>query len=269
MGTVLRTSQYYAYYLPVDHIFFTGTRGPGKTDTQLMRFRRKVGLGYGHFWKGVIFDREYKNLGDIIGKSKRWFPQFNDGAEFKESTSALKWVWPTGEELLFRTVKRVDDYWAYHGHEYAFIGWNELCKYPTPDLYQKMMSVNRTSFVPEADTPTEPLYIRVKIKDKVTGKEEIKLWCVHDRDKGILLPKIPLEVFSTGNPYGPGHNWVKRKFITPAPFGEVVRTRAMVFNPATQVEEEVTKTPNCLAWQLEGKPQAIARVYPRANAKHE
>jgi hypothetical protein len=44
---------------------YAGARGPGKTDTQLMRFRRNVGQGYGAFWRGVIFDREYKNLDDL------------------------------------------------------------------------------------------------------------------------------------------------------------------------------------------------------------
>jgi hypothetical protein len=38
-----------------------------------MRFRRNVGVGYGAFWRGVIFDREYKNLDDLVNKSRRWF----------------------------------------------------------------------------------------------------------------------------------------------------------------------------------------------------
>jgi len=84
-------------------ILYEGTRGPGKTDAQLMAFRKHVGRGYGRFWRGVIFDREYKNLDDLISKSLRWFPQL-DGPKpkFLSSTSDLKWVWETGEELLFR-----------------------------------------------------------------------------------------------------------------------------------------------------------------------
>ncbi len=205
------------------HTLYHGTRGPGKTITQLMRFRRRVGLGYGSFWRGVIFDREFKNLSDLVAQSKRFFTQFGDGAKFLESASEYKWVWPTGEELLFRHVKKISDYDGFHGHEYPFIGWNELTKHPTAVLYDKLMSTNRSSFVPEIHTPRKP-----------NGK--------FDTPDEKPLPPIPLEVFSTTNPSGPGHNWVKRRFINVAANGEVVRTVVRVFNPKTQQEEDVVKT---------------------------
>lgn len=205
------------------HTLYHGTRGPGKTITQLMRFRRRVGLGYGSYWRGIIFDREYKNLSDLVAQSKRFFLAFGDGAKFLESASEYKWVWPTGEELLFRHVKKLSDYDGFHGHEYPFIGWNELTKHPTGELYDKLMSTNRSSFMPDRDTPR-----------KENGK--------FDTPNGLMLPEIPLEVFSTTNPSGPGHNWVKRRFISVAKNGEVVRRTVRVFNPKTQQEEDVTKT---------------------------
>lgn len=112
-------SQTLSLSCPASVILTHGTRGPGKTDGQLMRFRRFVGQGYGKYMRGIIFDREYKNLDDIVSKSRRWFPEFNDGAEFKTAKSDYKWVWPTGEELLFRTLKDPKDYWAYHGQEFC------------------------------------------------------------------------------------------------------------------------------------------------------
>lgn len=187
-----------------------------------MRFRRRVGLGYGSYWRGVIFDCEFKNLSDLVAQSKRFFYQFNDGCKFHESASDFKWVWPTGEELLFRHVKKLSDYDGFHGHEYPFIGWNELTKHPTGELYDKMMSTNRSSFLPEKHTPRD-------------GKGEYRT-----ADKKPL-PDIPLEVFSTTNPSGPGHNWVKRRFIDCAKNGEVVKTEVEVFNPRTQTEEVVVK----------------------------
>ncbi|ABP63575.1 BcepGomrgp04 [Burkholderia phage BcepGomr] len=211
-------SQTAAITYPGHHLLYEGTRGPGKTDAQLMKFRRYVGLGYGRFWRGIIFDREYKNLDDLVSKSQRWFPLFEDGAKFKASKSDYRWVWPTGEELLFRQIKKSTDYWNYHGQEFPFIGWNELSKYPTPDLYESMMSCNRSSFRPE-DWPY-----------------------IDEHGNQCLLPEMPLMVFSTTNPYGPGHNWVKRQFIDIAPPGVVVKTTKDVFNPRTQKREPVTKT---------------------------
>lgn len=213
------TSQEIALDTRCHHTLYTGSRGPGKTDTQLMRFRRRVGVGYGSAWRGIIFDREYKNLDDLVIKSKKWFPRFNDGAEWLASTSAYKWVWPTGEELLFRSIKVKSEYDNYHGHEYPFIGWNELTKYPSPELYNMMMSCNRSSFTVEKDAPIDPR----------TGER-------------MEMDPIPLEVFSTCNSYGPGHGWVKAKFIDVAPYGQVVKHTVNVFNPKTQQEEDVTRT---------------------------
>ena len=203
---------------PCNSILYEGTRGPGKTDSQIMAFRKNVGRGYGAFWRGVIFDREYKNLDDLISKSKRWFPQFKDGARFISSKSDYKWVWPTGEELMFRQIKKKSDYYNYHGQEFPFIGWNELSKYPTSELFDEMMSCNRSSFRPE-DYP---------LPDGKGG-----FW---------YLPEIPLVVFSTTNPYGPGHNWIKSKFIDSAAPGVVVNRTFDVFNPRTQQREPITKT---------------------------
>ena len=218
------TSQELAIDSRCHHTLYEGARGPGKTLTQLMRFRRRVGIGYGQYWRGVIFDLEFDHLAGLVAESKKWFKKFNDGAVFLESPSQYKWVWPTGEELLFRHVKKLADYEGFHGHEYPFLGWNELTKHSTDALYNKFMSVNRSTFDPERDTP----------RDKKTGK--------YLTPDGLPLPPIPLEVFSTTNPAGPGHNWVKHRFIDPAPRGTVVRTNVEVFNPQTQENDIVVKT---------------------------
>lgn len=219
----LAGSQTLAISCPAHLILYHGTRGPGKTDAQLMRFRMRVGQGYGRHWRGIIFDREYKNLDDLISKSMRWFPDFYDGAKFNSSKSDYKWVWPTGEELLFRAIKKESDYWGYHGQEFPFIGWNELTKYPNDALFEMMMSCNRSSFLPEENA--------IEYIDNDTGEIET-----------IYLPAIPLEVFGTCNPYGVGHNWVKRKIVNSAPLGQIVRKSINVFNPRTQRREDVVKT---------------------------
>ncbi|AIR71466.1 terminase [Dickeya fangzhongdai] len=207
-------SQSLSLSCPCNEILYEGTRGPGKTAAQLARFRRLVGLGYGSFWRGVIFDTEYKNLTDIITQSKRMYRLFNDGARYLASASELRWVWPTGEELLFRFGKEESDYWDYHGQEFPFIGFNELTKQQSAEFYEMMFSCRRSSFRPE----NYPLA------------------------NGSLLKPIPLETFSTTNPFGIGHTWVKKRFIEPAPRGTIIRETQKVFNPQTEREEDVTLT---------------------------
>jgi hypothetical protein len=217
------TSQEFALRTNANHILYHGTRGPGKTDCQLARFASNVGRGYGSYWRGVIFDRKYKNLDDLIIKSKRIFRKiFGNRAKFLESKGDYKWVWDTGEELLFRQFLKPDDYWNYHGQEFPFIGWNELAKYPNSEPYDAMMSCNRSGWTFEKDCPRDP----------ETGEY---LYAPNE------LPPIPLEVFSTTNPYGPGHNWVKARFIDVAPFGKVYKTTVKVFHPALKHDVEVTR----------------------------
>lgn len=239
------TSQEFALSVVANDILYCGTRGPGKTDAQLMRFRSRVGLGYGSFWRGIIFDKEYKNLDDLVTKSKRWFYPLNDGAEFLSAKSDYKWRWPTGEELLFRSVAKLDDYWAYHGHEYPFIGWNELTKYATPDLFNRMYSVNRSGFDPIAHTPRlqGDNYVTYWNELHPNGHHEGRPFRSGDYETpdGRPLPPIPLENFSTCNPLGPGHNWVKRRFIDVAPYFKIITRTVEVFNPRTKQDETITR----------------------------
>lgn len=233
-------SQALAISCPCHEILYEGSRGPGKTDAQLLKFRSYVGLGYGRYLRGVIFDREYKNLDDLVSKSQRWFPTIGGPkARFKSSTSDYKWVWETGEELLFRQIKRNTDYWNYHGQEFPFIGWNELAKYPTPELYEALMSCNRSSFLPREHTARRTGHNGGPPLDEGERGPHDEGYDTHD---GAPLPEIPLMTFSTTNPYGPGHTWVKKEFIDPAPAGKPVYTSSEVFNPRTQKRELVTKS---------------------------
>lgn len=212
-------SQTAALLCPYNHILYEGTRGPGKSECQLMHFRKNVGKGYGAYWRGVIFGTEYKTFDDLKAKALKIFPQFKDGAKYLSSTVENRWVWPTGEQLLFRAINKEADYADYHGHEYPWMGWNELTSYPTPKLYDLMQSCNRSSFLPKENSP-------------------------RDKNGNILklLPEIPLVVFSTCNPSGVGHNWVKRKFVDVADPGEVVYIKSNVFNPRSGKREDVTRT---------------------------
>lgn len=228
-------SQQLALSCPCNAILYTGTRGPGKTDTQLMYFRSYVGCGYGPFWRGIIFGREYKELDDLVSKSKRWFREFDDGAEFKEAKSDYKWVWPTGEELLFRAADNEAAYWLYHGQEFPYIAWNELTNHKDLKLYDMMMSCNRSSYTPAKDG-----FIHPKLK-RMFNDDGIQVPNVSPFS-GTLPDPIPLRVFSTTNPHGVGHAVVKRRFIDVAPFGHIVRVKSIVYSPALEKDVEVERT---------------------------
>jgi len=128
---------------PIPEVLFEGTRGPGKTDALLMDFEKDCCVGHGAAWKGILFRQTYKQLTDVITKSSKWFSQTGKNPRFNHSEHY--WKWPTGEVLLFRQFKRVSDYDNYHGHEYPWIGGEELCNWSNDEGYKKMFSTNRTS----------------------------------------------------------------------------------------------------------------------------
>lgn len=129
---------------PYLEVLYEGTRGPGKTDALLMDFAQHVGVGFGQHWRGILFREEYPQLEDVIAKSKRWFFQIFPGAKFNEGD--YFWAFRKGERLYFRHMKRRDDYWKYHGHEYPWMGWEELTAWANSGCYDDMKACNRSSY---------------------------------------------------------------------------------------------------------------------------
>ena len=130
-GKYCMSSQELALTCPCDIIVLTGSRATGKTEVSLIKFALDVGKGYGSYYRGVYIDLHYKDLADVIARSKRLYPLiFGKKARFYSSKGDEKWVWDTGEELLFRQGGSEDDYERFHGQEYTMIMYNEISKNP-------------------------------------------------------------------------------------------------------------------------------------------
>jgi Terminase large subunit, T4likevirus-type, N-terminal len=136
-------SQVHFLSCPVFECLLEGTRGGGKTDALLMSFVQFIGQGYGAAWRGILFRETYPQLADVVKKSKRWFKLFFPLAKFNEAD--FVWKFPGGEELLFRHGVKEEDYWNYHGHEYPWIGFEELTNWRDPAFYEAMFSCCRSS----------------------------------------------------------------------------------------------------------------------------
>jgi hypothetical protein len=108
-----------------------------------MDFAQDVGKGWGADWRGVLFRRTFPELSDVIAKSQKWFSQIFPRASYNKADHT--WTWPDGEQLLFRHMAKESDYYAYHGHAYPWIGWEELTTWPTDKCYKVMMSCSRST----------------------------------------------------------------------------------------------------------------------------
>ena len=128
---------------PVWECLLHGNRGGGKTDVLLMDYLQDVGIGLGPDWRGLMLREATTELEDVIAKTKKWVPQIFPSAKFNNSKKV--WTFERGETLKLSYARTLDDYWQYHGHEYPWIGWEELTNWPFSDLYLKLMSCNRSS----------------------------------------------------------------------------------------------------------------------------
>lgn len=127
---------------PYFEVLLEGSRGGGKTDGLLMDYAQFVGR-WGAEWRGILFRQTYKQLSDVVEKTRKWFPRIFPDAKFNESD--MVWTWKTGERLWLRYMERKADYQNYHGHSYPWIGWEELTNWADDSCYRVMFSCCRST----------------------------------------------------------------------------------------------------------------------------
>lgn len=210
---------------PIFETLFEGSRGPGKTDSLLMDFAQHCGQGFGANWRGILFRQTYKQLSDIIAKSKRWFPRIfgRDGVKYNSSTHT--WVWATGEELLLRQMKKPDDYWDYHGHEYPWIGFEELTNWPNADCYESMKACSRSSW------PGMPRKYRATCNPFGVGHNWVKAYFIDPAPRGTIIG-------------------VAGKPQRVAIHGSILENKILLANDPEYLDKlrSITSTPKRLAW---------------------
>ena len=96
------------------------------------------------------------------------------------------WIMPSGAKLWITYLERDEDVMRYQGQAFSWIGVDELTQYATPFAWNYLKS-------------------RLRSSDPELQKN--------------------LSMRATTNPGGPGHQWVKKMFIDPAPYGEAFWAR--------------------------------------------
>lgn len=172
-------SQFRFLSSPFFETLYSGTRGVGKTEALLCDFAQHVGQGHGRAWRGILFREESTQLEDVVNKTLELFPRIwsEDEARYVGGNQS-KWKWASGEELLFRHMRRRQDYQKYHGHEYPWIGWEELTNWSDPVCYHLMKSCCRTS------TEGVPLKYRATCNPYGPGHNWVKSYFVDPAEEG-------------------------------------------------------------------------------------
>lgn len=130
----------------VDELFFGGARGGGKSDYLLGDYLQDVSIGEG--WRGIIFRKTYNELEELQIRARELFPLL--GAVYKSTASADHpfsncWYFPSGATLKMRYLEHERDADGYQGHQYVWIGFDELPNHSTPYGYDKLKACLRNS----------------------------------------------------------------------------------------------------------------------------
>ncbi len=155
---------------PVEDILFGGARGGGKTDGLLGDWIQHSGR-HGRHARGIIFRKTMPELEDLIERSKELYQPL--GAVYHEQKKT--WIFPNGARLRMRYLERDQDAARYKGHQYTWIGFEEIDTWESPEPIDKLQACLRSPH------------------------------------------NVPCVMRASANPGGPGHDWVKARYITPAP----------------------------------------------------
>lgn len=124
----------------MQELLFGGARGGGKSDYLLGDFAADVPVG--ETWRGILFRRTYPELEELIARSRMMYPTTFPGCEFKESSKT--WHFPSGATLRMRYLEREADASRYQGHQYTWIGWDELTQWASDAAYKMLFACLRS-----------------------------------------------------------------------------------------------------------------------------
>jgi hypothetical protein len=177
-------------------MLYGGARGGGKSYGIIGDWLLHGGR-YGLHAKGVLFRKTYPEFEEILEQTHAVFPLL--GAYYRDKHKT--WTFENGSKLKLRYLERDQHAGKYQGHQYTWMGFEELGNWPT-------------------STPIDQL-------------------------KGTLRSPhgIPVRWVATANPGGVGHNWIKARFISPAPpmtpFFDPVTKVWRVFIPAKLEDNQI------------------------------
>lgn len=127
----------------IDELFYGGAVGGGKSDFLLGDFAQDVPGPWGAHWHGILFRKTYPELEELISRSQEIYPLWFPRSQWAESKAT--WTWPNGATLKMRYLESSTDWMRYWGHQYTWIGWDELPSWPDMTAYMKMKARLRSA----------------------------------------------------------------------------------------------------------------------------
>lgn len=156
-------------------LFFGGAAGGGKSDFLLGDYLQDVPT-YGSAWRGILFRRTYPELEELMARAQELYPA--TGGRWNENKKT--WRWPNGANLKLRYLARDLHVTRYQGHQYTWIGWDELTQWPSLYPYRYLRGRLRSA----RNVPTKR--IRAAGNPGGPGHQAVKDYFVDPAPAGFL-----------------------------------------------------------------------------------
>lgn len=174
---------------PCDEILYGGARGGGKSDWLLGEFIRNV-EEYGVGARGIIVRKSFPQLEEIESRLLMLLgPHYGYNAYRRGSKT---WYLPTVNgtaELRLRAIEERDDVLKHLGHQYNFIGVDELTLFPDEYVLEQLKTSLRSPY-------GAPCYVRLTTNPGHIGHD----WVKKRFRIGIVPPMQPFKVDVPGGP---------------------------------------------------------------------
>lgn len=168
-----------AFLCEAEEVMFGGGRGSGKSALLFGKVLQHVEKNRGKS-KMIFFRENFDDLGDLIDKGKDILVANGIADYIAGQTKEFRFKGAfEGAKLKMRQIEHIDDLKKYKGHEYTYIGFDEICDFKLP------FELINDTFMATLRNP-------------------------HG---------IKGQIVYTGNPGGYNHTAVKRYFIDPWPSG--------------------------------------------------
>jgi len=144
------------------------------------------GTSYGADHAGILFRRSYREFEELQKRARQIYPKL--GATYKEFDKA--WTFPGGSVLKMRYLEKDKDVHNYQGHQYTWMGFDELTNWPTDYCYTWMFSCLRSA----AGTP---VCVRASGNPGNVGHAWVKNRFIDNREPFKLYWNDDLKMYSS------------------------------------------------------------------------